>query len=102
MSATRLFKNTMMMTTAEKRQTFVQRIEQLDDKFFNAIYAMVEAYVEEEKDPIIGYDPVDGTPKRASRMREELRKEVEAGRRGEYIALEQLREKSDQWLQGTK
>lgn len=91
------------MSTAEKRATLHQRIDELDEKFINAVYDIVEAYVEkEEEDPILGYDPVDGTPKRASQMREELRKEVEAGRRGEYITLEQLREKSDQWLQGTK
>ena len=89
------------MSTAEKKQALQKRIDQIEDeKFLNAIYVMVEAYVEE--DPIIGYDPVDGTPKHASRMQEELKQEVEAGRRGEYITLEELRKKSDQWLQRTK
>ncbi len=102
MSARILTKAISQMSTAEKRETLRQRMDELDEKFINAIYAMVEAYVQEKEDPIIGYDPIDGTPKRASRMREELKEEVEAGRRGEYITLEQLREKSDQWLQDSK
>jgi hypothetical protein len=62
---------------------------------------MVEVYRAEEEDPIIGYT-VDGKPKRASEMEEQLRKEVEAAKRGEYITLEELNEKSEEWLKRTK
>ena len=89
------------MSTTEIKEALIRNIEEADEKLLKMLYAMVEIYQNEETDPIIGYT-IDGKPKRASEMEEQLQKEVEAARRGEYITLEELRKKSDEWLKRTK
>jgi len=82
------------------RQALHKRIDQIDEKFLKAVYAMVTAYLDEE-DPIVGYE-VDGKPIYASALREELDKEVENVVNGDYISAEELDKKSRTWLQSTK
>ena len=77
------------MSTTELKEKLHQRIEEADESLLKIIHAMVEAYVAEQEDPIVGYD-VHGNPKRASVMKEQLRKEVE---RAETKGI--LRELSD-------
>ena len=89
------------MSSTEIKEVLIKRIEQADEKLLRMLFAMVEIYRSEEEDPIIGYT-IDGKPKRASEMEEQLQKEVEAARKGKYITLEELREKSDEWLKRTK
>lgn len=89
------------MSTTEIRESLIRNIEEADDKLLKMLYAVVEIYQNEEVDPIIGYT-IDGKPKRASEMEEQLQIEVEAAKRGEYITLEELRKKSDEWLNRTK
>lgn len=88
------------MSTLEMRQALHKRIDQIDEKFLKAVYAMVAAYLDEE-DPIVGYE-VDGKPIYASALREELDKEVENVVNGDYISAEELDKKSRTWLQSTK
>lgn len=90
------------MSTTEMRQAVHEYIDQLDEKFLKAVLAMVRTYMEQEEDPIVGYDPVDGTPLKASVLREELAKEVEAARKGKYITAEELDKRSQEWLNRTK
>lgn len=93
----------MFMSTVEIRSEIDSYLDQLDDKFLKAVLAMLKTYSEEQEaeDPIVGYT-IDGRPKRASVMREQLRKEVEGAEQGEYITLDELRKKSEQWLNRTK
>ena len=83
------------------KEALIRQIESADEKLLKMLYAMVEIYQNEEVDPIIGYT-IDGKTKRASEMEEQLKKEVEAAKRGEYVTLEELRKKSDEWLKRTK
>lgn len=85
------------MSTAEKRETLRQRIDELDDKFIEAIYAIVEAYEEKEEDPIIGYD-IEGNPKRASVMKKIYNEQVKnAIEKGEFITIEDLEKEMETW-----
>lgn len=91
-------KNISQMSTAEKRATLRQKMDELDDKFIEAIYAIVAAYEEkEEEDPIIGYDVTDGSPVRASVAKEQFAADLEAVKRGEYITVEDLEKESETW-----
>ena len=84
------------MSTAEKRQTLQKRIEEMDDKFINMVYAMMEAYVTKE-DPIIGYD-IEGNPKRASVMKKIYDEQVKnAIEKGEYITIDDLEKEMETW-----
>ena len=89
------------MNNTEIKSILHQRIEEADESFLKIMYAMVEAYVNEQEDPITGYD-IHGTPKRASLMREQLIDEVSCAEKGEYITVEELRKRSDEWLNRIK
>jgi|GEM_PF-738509 len=87
----------LMMSTAEKRETLRQKIDELDEKFIEAIYAIVEAYEEKEEDPIIGYD-IEGNPKRASVMKKIYNEQVKnAIEKGEFITIEDLEKEMETW-----
>ena len=77
----------------EIRAEVHQWIEQLDDKFLNAIHSMLETYVQHEE----GYGTSDN-PISAEEMKNQLREEVEKGRQGQYISVDEWHEKSEQWL----
>lgn len=62
---------------------------------------MLSTYVQEQKDPIIGYE-TDGTPVTASAFLEQADEAMVAVERGEYITFEQLEKKSEEWLELTK
>lgn len=90
-------KPSMMMSTAEKRESLRQKIDELDEKFIEAIYAIVEAYEEKEEDPIIGYD-IEGNPKRASVMKKIYDEQVKnAIEKGEFITIEDLEKEMETW-----
>ena len=88
------------MSTTEIKEALKKHIDDADDRLLRMLIAMIEAYHEEE-DPVISYD-VHGNPRRASELRALLREQVEAGRRGEYISVDELEKRSKQWLKDTK
>ena len=49
------------------------------------------------EDPIIGYDPVDGTPVRTSVAVKQFEKDLKAVDQGEYITIEDLEKESEEW-----
>lgn len=90
------------MSTLELREQIEQYLNQVDPDFLAVVHAMLGTYVKQKQEAsIVSYD-VDGTPRTAKELTKLLDKEVEAGRRGEYITLEELRKKSDSWLKHTK
>ena len=88
------------MSATQIKEAVIKHLENADDKLLKMIYAMIEVY-QEEDDPIISYD-VSGNPRRASELRAILREQVEEGRKGNYITIEELDEKSKQWVKRTK
>ena len=98
-----------IMSTIDMRGDILKWVDQVDESFLSAVHAMMGTYVAKqeaktkvEDDPIVSYDVVTGTPRTASELTAILDKEVEAARGGEYITLEALREKSNQWLASIK
>ncbi len=64
------------------------------------IHAMIEAY-QTDDDPVISYD-VHGNPRRASELQAILDKEVEGAKKGNFITIDELDEKSKQWGKSIK
>jgi len=88
------------MSTKEIKKAVLEQLEEADDKLLRMIYAMMEAYLTEE-DPVISYD-VHGNPRRASELQAILDKEVGEARKGNYITIDELDEKSKQWTKPTR
>lgn len=89
-----------IMSTADIKAEILKQIEAADDKLLRMVHAMIEAYNTDE-DPVISYD-VHGNPRRASELKALLDKEVQEVRKGNYITLEELEEKSKQWIKPTE
>lgn len=83
------------MSTADKRKVLQKRIEELDDKFLDAVYAMVEAYLGSD-DQIVGYEP-NGEPITLSALKTRIQKGEEAYERGEYTTIDDLKEEIGSW-----
>ncbi len=65
------------------------------------IYALVEAYSETEEGTAIGYD-AHGNPTTAPELKAILKQELIDAKAGKYISLDQLKSRSEKWLNGTK
>lgn len=88
------------MSTTEMKAVVLKQLEEADEKLLRMIHAMIEAY-QTEDDPVISYD-VHGNPRRASELQAILNKEVEGARKGNFITIDELDEKSKQWVKPTK
>lgn len=87
----------MIMSAVEIRAEINAYLEKVqDESFLKVVHSMLDTYVQEQEDPIIGYE-IDGTPVRASAAREELLADVEAARNGEYITLEDFQKEVETW-----
>jgi len=80
------------MSSIEVREEVHELIDQVDDKFLNAVHSMLETYVQQEQ----GYGSIDN-PISAIEMKNQLREEVEKARQGQYITVDEWHENSEQW-----
>jgi hypothetical protein len=86
------------MTAVEIRAEISQYLDKVkDESFLKVVHSMLNTYLKEQEDPIIGYD-VDGNPKRASVMQAVYDEEVRAAREeGKFITLEDLEKEMETW-----
>lgn len=87
------------MSTVEIRADLMDRISKLDDRFLKAVHLMVVSY--QDADPIEGYD-LEGNPLRASELMDKYEAGITAVKEGDFITIDELREKTKQWLSSTK
>ena len=88
------------MGEVQLKETVMKQLEEADDKLIRMVYAIIAAYYDKE-DPVISYD-VHGNPRTASELRTLLIEQVEEGRKGNYISVDELDQKSKQWLKRTR
>jgi hypothetical protein len=84
------------MSAIELREEINRYLNQVDEGFLKVVHSMLDTYVREKDDPIIGYE-IDGTAVRASEARRQFIADIEAAKRGEYITLEDLEKESETW-----
>lgn len=92
------------MSAAEIRSeidNLLDRVQDKNESFLKVVHSMLSTYVQEQEDPIIGYE-VDGTAITVSTFLEQADKAMADVERGEYITLEELKKESEQWLTLTK
>lgn len=74
------------MSTVEIRAEINAYLDQVkDESFLKVVHSMLNTFIKEQKDPIIGYE-VDGTPIRASVARKQFEEDLK--RRDEFMSLE--------------
>lgn len=90
------------MTEVQIRTEVHKMVDRLDETLLAAIHSMLQTYEQKkEDDPIVGYD-LNGLPLRASLLKEELLRELEGVEKGQFITIEDLEKKSEQWLTATR
>ena len=87
------------MSKSEIRSQINTYLEQLGDSFLKAIHSMLATYVKEQNEHIIGYD-INGKPITASEAKVQYDKDLVQN--GFYSTIEDIKEKSKQWLKPTK
>jgi hypothetical protein len=99
-----LYKSTIkasIMNAVELRNDLHQLIDQLDERFLKAVYAMISVYQADDKDPILGYE-TDGTPVTVSAFIKQAESAVAEAKKGKAISVEELEKRSKEWLGRTK
>ncbi len=84
------------MSTTELRTEVHHLIDQIDDHFLTVVYAMLDTYVQQEEEGIIGYE-LDGTPVTAAYAKVTYRTHLEAMNNGKATSLEELKKEVEQW-----
>ncbi|MDX2069664.1 MAG: hypothetical protein SFV55_14645 [Haliscomenobacter sp.] len=84
------------MGTTELRTEVHHLIDQIDDHFLTVVYAMLDTYVQQEEEGVIGYE-LDGTPVMAEYARVAYRSRLEAMNNGKATSLEELKKEIEQW-----
>jgi len=89
------------MSKAEIRSQIDGYLEELDESFLKVVHSMLATYVKEQKEHIIGYD-INGKPVTANDAKAQYERDLQQVKKGKYVALEDVRKKSNQWLKPTK
>jgi len=89
------------MSKAEIRSQIDNYLEELDESFLKFVHSMLATYVTEQKEYIIGYD-INDKPVTANTAKAQYEKDLQQVKKGKYVTLEDVREKSKQWLKPTK
>lgn len=91
-----------IMTKAELKTEVDNLLNQVDDAFLKVVHAMLDTYVkQQEEDSVEGYD-LDGNPMTAEALMNKYKAGLEAVAKGDFITIEELEEKSKEWLSSTK
>lgn len=87
----------MLMNASEIKAEIDSYLEKVqDERFLRVVHSMLDAYVREHEDPVIGYD-VDGVPLYASVAKKLFKEQLEGVERGEYITIEDLEKDMETW-----
>ncbi len=91
------------MSIQQIKAALHNRIDEVDESFLRVIYAMVETYIKEQEDSALNEMlkelPVNKEWKELTeeQLAERLDKSIAQYKNGEYITLEELKEKSKKW-----
>ncbi|MCB9293874.1 MAG: hypothetical protein H6559_12255 [Lewinellaceae bacterium] len=83
------------MSAVEIRAEINAYLEKVqDESFLKVVHSMLNTYVQEQEDPIEGYD-IHGNPMRASQLMNKYETGLAAVKRGDFITVEELEERSN-------
>lgn len=91
----------MLMSAIEMREQVHQLVDEIDERLLKAVYALLGTYTHNQDEAIEGYD-LDGNPMNAEQLMDKYEAGLAEVKAGNYITVEELREKSKEWLAATK
>ena len=88
------------MTTVDMRMQCHKMLDQVDERFLEVVYAMLETYARQaESDPVLSFDAISNTPRTASELTILLDNEVASVRQGHYSSIEDFSKETISWGQ---
>lgn len=84
------------MGATELKAEVHQMIDLLDEPFLKVVHSMLDTYVQQQIDPIVGYD-IEGNPLYASEAIESYAKRVSDMQAGQKTSVEDLRKEAATW-----
>ncbi len=84
------------MTRTELKAEVYQLIDRLDEPFLKVVHSMLDTYVQQQEDPIVGYD-LEGQPLHANEANEVYGKRVAAMKAGQKTSIEDLQKEAATW-----
>jgi len=76
------------MSNAEIKTEIIQYLDKVkDESFLKVVHSMLNTYLQQQEDPIIGYD-TEGNAVRASEARRQFEEDLEGVKQGQYTTLE--------------
>lgn len=86
------------MTSVDMRAQSHKILDQMDERFLEVVYAMLETYARQaETDPVVSFDAINNTPRTASELTKLLDDEIAAINRGEYLGIEEFSKDTSSW-----
>ena len=91
------------MSGAQLKEALIDQLRGIEDeKLLKLFYDMLKVYSSQNiDDMIMGYDS-DWNAKSVSEVKKSLAAELQSAKEGNHISVEQLKNRSEQWLNGTK
>jgi hypothetical protein len=87
----------MLMSAVEIKGEILSYLEQVEDeRFLKVVHSMLNTYIKEHEDPVIGYD-ADGAPLYASVAKQRFKAQLEGIKHGEYLTIEALEKEMESW-----
>lgn len=83
----------MLMSTEEMREQVHQLVDEIDERLLKAVYALLSTYTKNEEELIEGYD-LDDNPMSAEQLMDKYEAGLAEVKAGNYVTVEELREKS--------
>lgn len=77
------------------REQVHQLVNEIDERLLKAVYALLSTYTKNEDELIEGYD-LDGNPMSAEQLMDKYEAGLAEVKAGNYVTVEELREKSKQ------
>ena len=75
-------------------------LDQIDNRFLKIVHVMLKTYMD-EKEGVVGAYP-NGNPITQEELEANIERSEEQYKKGQYISVEELDQKSKKWVQGTK
>jgi len=84
------------MSSTQIKTEIHQIIDRLDESFLKVVHSMLDTYIQQQDDSVIGYD-IEGNPVKADKAKEEYKARLDKIKKGKYSTIEQVAKESTEW-----
>jgi len=84
------------MSSTQIKSEIHQIVDRLDESFLKVVHSMLDTYIQQQDNLIIGYD-LEGEPLNAGKAKKEYGKRLAKIKKGEFSTVDQVARESTEW-----